>query len=86
MFQDILEFKIENKKKLYEKLFKNVVSDLWGKKVYVSTKVILEKKFVNQKRLKTKNHKNIHNLCHLIWTKLVLFCNFLRPHFQNSCR
>ena len=42
MFLDILEFRVENKKKTMEKCFENVVSNLW-KMAYVSTKLILEK-------------------------------------------
>ena len=51
MFLDILEVTIEtNKKNFRENCFENVVSNLWEKKVYVSTKVLLEKS------LKTKNN------------------------------
>ena len=51
MILDIIELRIEKKrrKKIWIFFFENVVSDLWGKKVYVSTKVLLEK------RSKTKN-------------------------------
>ena len=55
-----------------ENCFENVVSDLWGKS-YVSTKLLLEIS------LKTKNHKNVHNLWRLIRTKPVFFCEFVRP-------
>ena len=37
---DILEFRIEKKKKNRENCFENIVSDLWQKKVDVSTKML----------------------------------------------
>ena len=53
MFLDILELRVENKKKMFrEKCFENVVSDLWKKNVLVSTKVLLEKNLKIKKTTK----------------------------------
>ena len=55
---------------------------------YVNTKEIIEYPPValsyGEKLLKTKTGDSLFNLCWPIRTKLVLFCEFLRPHFQNS--
>ena len=53
MFLDILELRIENKKNSLEETDLNMWSQICGgKKVYVSTKVLLEK---NSKLKTTKN-------------------------------
>ena len=56
-------------------------SQICGKNGFVSTKVLLEKssKIKNDKKLETI--KNIHSLCQLLGTKLVLFCEFLSSEF-----
>ena len=55
MFLDVLEFRMKTNKKCFgENCFENVVSDLWEKKVYVSTKVILEKSSKTKNNYKLK--------------------------------
>ena len=53
-------------------------SQISGKKVNVSTKVLLEKRSKTKNNLKLKIIKNMHYLCWLIGTKLVFF-------FVNFC-
>ena len=85
MFLNILELRIrKNKKKIRENCLENVVSDLLEENVHVSTKVLLEKSLkTNKQKLKTKTHKNIHNLCQLLGTKVVLFVSFCDTIFKT---
>ena len=59
MFLDILEFRVENKKKLFrENCFENVVSDCKKNSLCVN-KTTFRKKMQKQNKIKLKNHENV---------------------------
>ena len=68
MFLDILEFWLENQNIFRENCFEKMVSDWWKN---VLTKLFWEESAPKNK----KKHKSVHNLLHIIGTKLVLFVN-----------
>ena len=61
MFLDILEFKIEDKKVVQEKLFLKTWSQICGKMTYLFTKPLLEK-------VQKKNPECVNNIWQILWT------------------
>ena len=72
MFLDILEFRVENKKKYFGKTVLKMWSQILRKMAYMSTKLLLEK---SGKKRKKKN-ESVLNLWRILGTKLFLLVDF----------